>query len=56
MYANIKAKFGGGTIVRDLIVRASKATFKAEWKEMMNELQVASKEAYDYLLGIPPKC
>lgn len=56
LYANVKAKYGGGTVIRDLIVRAAKATVKADWTAIMNVLKEKSKEAHDYLLAIPPAC
>jgi len=38
MYANFKKKFGGGTLIRDLMMGAAKATHYQAWKAKMDEL------------------
>ncbi|XP_028800388.1 uncharacterized protein LOC114755691 [Neltuma alba] len=50
LYANIKAKYGGGTLVRDLVIHAAKATYPPAWEGIMNELKKVSKEAYEHLM------
>ena len=57
LYANVKAKYGGGTVIRDLILCAAKATTISDWeKKMSSELKDKSREAHDYLMGISPTC
>jgi len=33
LYSNFKKKFGGGVVIRDLMMGAAKATFYAAWKK-----------------------
>ncbi|XP_028771738.1 uncharacterized protein LOC114728961 [Neltuma alba] len=56
LYANIKSRYGGGTVIRDLVIRAAKATYPPAWKELMKQLHNVSKEAHDHLMIFPPSC
>jgi len=52
LYSNFKKKFGGGVVIRDLMMGAAKATFYAAW-EKMGELRNTNPEAYNWLVAIP---
>ena len=52
LYANFKKKFGGGTLVRDLMMGASKATYYEAWEEYMLKIKDADKKAYEWLTAI----
>jgi hypothetical protein len=45
LYANFKKKFGGGTLIRDLMMGAAKATYFQAWEAKMNELKAIDKKA-----------
>lgn len=47
LYSNFKKKFGGGTEIRDLLMWASKATYKALWEEKMEEIKEMDEAAYN---------
>jgi len=49
-----KNKFGGGVVIRDLMMGAAKATFYQAW-EKMGELKKINHDAYNWLLQIPRK-
>ncbi|XP_057440530.1 uncharacterized protein LOC130732514 [Lotus japonicus] len=46
LYANFKEKFGGGTEIRDLLMWASKATYKELWEEKMQQIKAINEYAY----------
>jgi hypothetical protein len=46
LYANFKKKFGGGTLIRDLMMGAAKATYIQAWQVKMNELRKADLKAW----------
>ncbi|XP_054806274.1 uncharacterized protein LOC129308940 [Prosopis cineraria] len=56
LYANIKARYGGGTLVKDLVICTVKATYPPAWEGIMNELKKVSKNAYDHLMTFPLSC
>jgi len=39
LYTNFKKKFGGGTLIRDLMKGAAKATYYQAWKAHMDEIK-----------------
>ncbi|XP_052723721.1 uncharacterized protein LOC108344539 [Vigna angularis] len=53
LYNNYKKKFGGGVLIRDLMMGAAKATFKQDWEKKMGELSKVNIDAYNWLLAIP---
>nr|KYP51659.1 hypothetical protein KK1_026543 [Cajanus cajan] len=55
LYENFKKKFGGGTMIRDLMMAAAKATYEEAWRGKMNELKALNKKAYDWLVAISTK-
>ncbi|GAU39191.1 hypothetical protein TSUD_270350 [Trifolium subterraneum] len=55
LYANFKKKFGGGTLIRDLMMGAAKATYYQACEAKMSELKAFDKKAWDWLKDIPTK-
>jgi len=55
LYANFKKKFGGGTLLRDLMMGAAKSTYFEAWEEKMLKIKDVKEEAYNWLNVIPPK-
>ncbi|KAK2405578.1 hypothetical protein QL285_054800 [Trifolium repens] len=55
LYANFKKKFGGGTLIRDLMMGAAKATYFQAWEAKMNELKAIDKKAWDWLMAVDTK-
>lgn len=55
LYANFKKKFGGGTLLRDLMMGAAKATYYEAWEEKMARIKEEKEAAYDWLMAIPTK-
>ncbi|WVZ09785.1 hypothetical protein V8G54_014315 [Vigna mungo] len=55
LYNNFKKRFGGGVLIRDLMMGAVKATYEKEWEKKMGELKAINIDAYNWLLGIPTK-
>jgi hypothetical protein len=55
LYANFKEKFGGGTLIRDLMMGAAKATYIQAWQAKMNELMIADPKAWEWLSNVPTK-
>lgn len=55
LYANFKKRFGGGTLIRDLMMAAAKATYVEAWEEKMQEIKKLSEPAYEWLMAIPKK-
>ncbi|XP_058776090.1 uncharacterized protein LOC131650394 [Vicia villosa] len=55
LYANFKNKFGGGTLIRDLMTGAAKATYYQAWEEKMAELKKVDPKAYEWLMKVPTK-
>ncbi|RHN45490.1 putative MULE transposase domain-containing protein [Medicago truncatula] len=45
LYANFKKKFGGGTLIRDLMMGAAKTTYYQGWEQKMNELKNVDRDA-----------
>lgn len=46
-------KFGGGTLLRDLMMAAAKCTYFEAWEEKMAQIKVEKQEAYEWLMNIP---
>lgn len=55
VYANMKKKYGGGTVLRDRMPASCKAAYYASWQKRMLELKGVSKDAHVWLMGIDPK-
>ncbi|XP_058751316.1 uncharacterized protein LOC131624382 [Vicia villosa] len=55
LYANFKKKFGGGALIRDLMMGAAKATYYQGWMTKMNELKEVDQKTWSWLMGVPPK-
>lgn len=55
LYANFKKKFGGGVVIRDLMMGAAKATYRQLWEKKMNELRAQNQAAWEYLIAIPTR-
>ncbi|XP_017416399.2 uncharacterized protein LOC108327178 [Vigna angularis] len=55
LYNNYKKKFGGGLLIRDLMMGAAKATYYKEWEKKMGELKNLNVDAFNWLMGIPTK-
>ncbi|XP_058781151.1 uncharacterized protein LOC131655272 [Vicia villosa] len=53
LYANFKKKFGGGTLYRDLMMAAAKATYFEAHEAKMLMIKEAKLEAYEWLETIP---
>ncbi|XP_027922943.1 uncharacterized protein LOC114180850 [Vigna unguiculata] len=47
LYSNFKKRFGGGVVIRDLMMGAAKATFYQAWGKKMGELQKINLDAYN---------
>ncbi|XP_058758242.1 uncharacterized protein LOC131631465 [Vicia villosa] len=50
LYANFKKKFGGGTLIRDLMMGAAKSTYHQAWMQKMNELKNVDFNAWTWLM------
>ncbi|XP_024636474.1 uncharacterized protein [Medicago truncatula] len=55
LYANFKKFFGGGTLIRDLMMSAAKATYRQAWVVKMEELKKVDVKAWEWLMGHDPK-
>ncbi|KAK7361174.1 hypothetical protein VNO77_03220 [Canavalia gladiata] len=53
LYNNFKKKFGGGTMIRDLMMEAAKCTYIEAWEDKINEIKKINSKAYDWLRVIP---
>ncbi|XP_058756260.1 uncharacterized protein LOC131629496 [Vicia villosa] len=53
LYANFKKKFGGGTLYRDLMMAAAKATYFEAHDAKMMEIKEANPEAFEWVNAIP---
>lgn len=54
VYANMKKHYGGGSVLRDSMLAACKATYHASWTRRMLELKAVSKDAHDWFMEIDP--
>ncbi|XP_058770844.1 uncharacterized protein LOC131644373 [Vicia villosa] len=54
LYANFK-KFGGGALIRDLMMGAAKVTYQQAWTLKMNELKAIDPKAWTWLMAVPTK-
>ena len=48
-------KFGGGALIRDLMMGAAKATYYQGWLTKMNELKDVDPKVWSWLMGVPSK-
>ncbi|XP_058783990.1 uncharacterized protein LOC131658743 [Vicia villosa] len=55
LYANFKKNFGGGTLIRDLMMGAAKSTYHQAWMQKMNELKNVDFNAWTWLMAVPTK-
>lgn len=55
LYANFKKKFGGVTLIKDLMMGADKATYYQGWHEKMQELKMLDTNAWEWLIKVPIK-
>ena len=55
LYVNFKKKFSGGTLMRDLMMGASNATYYKAWEEYMLKIKDADEKAYEWLVAVPTK-
>ncbi|XP_020985320.1 uncharacterized protein LOC107462923 [Arachis duranensis] len=55
LYANCKKAYGGGIVLRDLILSIAKATYVEEWERKMNQLKKINRDYYDKLFALDPK-
>ncbi|XP_057436122.1 uncharacterized protein LOC130728622 [Lotus japonicus] len=53
LYANMKTKFGGGVLLRDLMMAAAKATYEVAWKEKMQLIKEHNEVAFHWLMEKP---
>lgn len=56
LYANIKKRFEGGTLIRDLMMGVAKATYYQGWIQKLNELKKMDVKAWSWLMEVPIKC
>lgn len=47
-----KKKFGGGTLIRDLMMGAAKTTYVEAWEEKMQLLKEANPKAHEWLAAV----
>ena len=52
LYSNFKKKFGGGTLLRDLMMGAAKATYIEAWEEKMAQIRTIDEKAHDWLAQV----
>ncbi|RDX79885.1 hypothetical protein CR513_39636, partial [Mucuna pruriens] len=50
-----RKKFGGGTLMRDLIMGAAKATYFKTWEDKMMQLKEIDQKAYEWLVVVPKR-
>lgn len=55
LYNNFKKKFGGGALLKELMMGAAKATYEQAWKAKMLELKGVNEQAHDWLAAVPKK-
>ena len=55
LYGNFKKKFGGGTLIRDLMMGAAKTTYFQGSKAKMDEIKKVDAGAWEWLMGQPTK-
>ena len=55
LYANFKRKFSGGTLMRNLMMGASKARYYEACEEYMLKIKDADEKAYYWLTIVPRK-
>src|ERR1044072_578380 len=56
LYANFKRKFGGGVVIRNLMMAAAKATYHQEFVRKMEELKKANEAAFLHMCEIETQC
>ncbi|XP_058725696.1 uncharacterized protein LOC131596990 [Vicia villosa] len=55
LYANFKKKFGGGALIRDLMMGAAKATYHQAFLQKMTALKAVDPQAWEWLMGVHTK-
>jgi len=55
LYSNYKKRFGGGIVIRNLMMAAAKAIYYQGWEASMEELKKVNEEAAEWLHAIPRK-
>ncbi|RYR18127.1 hypothetical protein Ahy_B03g062755 [Arachis hypogaea] len=55
LYVNCKKAYGGGTVLRDLILSIAKATYVEEWERRMTQLMNINRQCYEKLASLDPK-
>lgn len=55
LYVNFKKKFDEVTLIRYLMMGASKATYYQGWHEKMQELKMLDTNAWQWLMNAPTK-
>jgi hypothetical protein len=55
LYNNFKKKFGGGTLIRDLMMGTTKATYVESFNEKMRQLDEVNHQAYEWLFAVPTR-
>ncbi|XP_058757199.1 uncharacterized protein LOC131630445 [Vicia villosa] len=55
LYANFKKKFGGGALIRDLMMGAAKATYHQAFLQKMTALKAVDPQVWEWLMGVHTK-
>ncbi|XP_052733631.1 uncharacterized protein LOC128196507 [Vigna angularis] len=55
LYNNYKKKFGGGLLIRDLMMGAAKATYFQDWEKKKGELKTVNCDAYNWFATLREK-
>ncbi|XP_057429555.1 uncharacterized protein LOC130722743 [Lotus japonicus] len=55
LYANFKKRFGGGVVIRNIMMAAAKATYRQQWEAKMLELREQNNAAWEWMMGIPTR-
>lgn len=53
LYNNFKKKFGGGTLLKELMMGAAKATYFEAWEQKMQQIKKFDQKAFEWLSAIP---
>lgn len=55
LYNNFKKKFGGGTLLKELMMGAAKATYFEAWEQKMQQIKNFDQKAFEWLSAIPTR-
>ena len=55
LYSNCKKRFGGGIVIRNLMMATAKATYYHGWEANMEKLKKVNQEVVEWLHAIPRK-